>query len=826
MDVKNIFQKICDELGGEYRMFFCNSPLPLQSDEFNLALETPKVVGVGYVTNGSLIPLVNSTAEQVSLFIEFGVPTVQTEQRIAEIEEVIRKLNAKYGEITYTDENGATLVATKYVVVFGTPAPTAPISPTLGHLRQTFGVTVNIVTSEDVAFGNASRVAVEMSVGTYNDVENTINAQWSNSNEVIPKVGINSYTSTVEAQYASDRLTLSYYYNGSAVHRLFENHALSDANVVYGMRYQQNGTITNFKARMLSYTHTNPVGDFQQVTATFAKTSEGLIEQSIVLTITPAENSSITVSRDGIALSSGDYVYPGDILTVSSAANDGYYLTSLTVNGVSISSGTDYIVKSSDVNGVVITNSVEKGAVPTYTLSVSANEGVSVVVLKNGQSLQNEAIIAQNDVLQISAVAQNGYRVQSLMVNGSPFTSGNSIVVTSNVSVVATTSTYNYTLSVDVGFNEGIVESVKNQVNLKIYRKSNFAGESLNELIFDSDTASELPTTVTVSYGDTLSAYYTITNTNKFVMSSFEINDIEQQNNATFTIGGATVLNLKFGYVYYLFSVNKLRSGMAINVSTGTSDGKDDIPSGSYVHYGQMIYCRFSTNPKEGDWRIAKVTVVNPTTYTFSTNYVTSQLYRLTVEGIKGETDAQNSVISIGCTAAALVTLYDYEGNLYEQAPNYYPGGTFAFPSYPSNIKYEFKGWGTSVEGGAIYEAGDIYTGSTASFYAQGRKKIFISFTAQKGTDDNIVWSCNKYWDGALFSSATEQTVYLGAKLKGTNDILALGSFSKNSNEAGPYITSVPGYTSGSLIYIGFTAMSGETYQSTIRDAFYVYMIL
>ena len=81
MDVKNIFQKICELFGGEYRMFFCNSPTPLQSEAFNFALSTPKVVGVGYVSNGSYVPLVNSTAEQVTLFIEFGVPTKQTEQR-------------------------------------------------------------------------------------------------------------------------------------------------------------------------------------------------------------------------------------------------------------------------------------------------------------------------------------------------------------------------------------------------------------------------------------------------------------------------------------------------------------------------------------------------------------------------------------------------------------------------------------------------------------------------------------------------------------------------------------------------------------------------
>ena len=140
MDVKNIFQKICDELGGDYRMFFCNSPTPLQSEAFNLALATPKVVGVGYVSNGNYIPLVDSTAEQVTLFIEFGVPTKQTEQRLAEIEKVITALNAKYGEITYVNDSGDVDTATKYVMVFSKPAPTAAITPSLGQLRQTFGV--------------------------------------------------------------------------------------------------------------------------------------------------------------------------------------------------------------------------------------------------------------------------------------------------------------------------------------------------------------------------------------------------------------------------------------------------------------------------------------------------------------------------------------------------------------------------------------------------------------------------------------------------------------------------------------------------------------
>ena len=63
-----------------------------------------------------------------------------TEQRLAEIEAVIAELNAKYGEITYVNDSGDVDTATKYVMVFSKPAPTAAITPSLGQLSRTFGV--------------------------------------------------------------------------------------------------------------------------------------------------------------------------------------------------------------------------------------------------------------------------------------------------------------------------------------------------------------------------------------------------------------------------------------------------------------------------------------------------------------------------------------------------------------------------------------------------------------------------------------------------------------------------------------------------------------
>lgn len=58
------------------------------------------------------------------------------------------------------------------------------------------------------------------------------------------------------------------------------------------------------------------------------------------LTITAGENSTITVTRNDVAVSAGeDAISYGDVLTISASAGEGYELSTLTVNGNDFVSG-------------------------------------------------------------------------------------------------------------------------------------------------------------------------------------------------------------------------------------------------------------------------------------------------------------------------------------------------------------------------------------------------------------------------------------------------------------------------------------------------------
>lgn len=807
MDVKNIFQKICDELGGDYRMFFCNSPTPLQSEAFNLALATPKVVGVGYVSNGNYIPLVDSTAEQVTLFIEFGVPTKQTEQRLAEIEEVITALNAKYGEITYVNDSGDVDMATKYVMVFSKPAPTAAITPSLGQLRQTFGVMAQIVTSADVAFGNAATVQIQSSEYFFSDLENTVSAQWTNTNEVIPRVGINSFSSSVEAQYASDRLVVNYYYNGSSLHRLLESHAVNDSNVTYTLKYKQNNVSTTFKARMLSYTHSNPVGGFQQVTAVFARASVDSIQESFVLTINPAAHSTITVTREGVALSSGDLVYAGDVLRVSSTAATGYTLTSLTVNGVAIESGKTYTVNTNEPNGVNVMNTVRSGTVQTFVLSVSAALGSTITVTKDNTPLQNGSIIQEGDVIKIIATPKTGYDITSLKVNGSNFTSGNTLTVSGDVSVETQAMLQSFVLTANIGFKEGIAgEAVKGQVNLKIYRTANYYGVSENTVILDSDNGTP-PMTVNVNYGDVLKYVYTITDEKKFKLYEFTINDEEMQNNAQTVVTGTVTVDLLFDYLLYTFTIDTSKSAGAVNI-TATGAGGVVLSSGSKVHSGEQISITFDS--RSTGYSVFSYSIVN--------NSQTDTEYPGNTLTTKQFNAAGN--VTVSCTAASVLQFYDYDMNMTSSRLLIY-GDSYILPTY-TDENYYFVQW---ISQNHNYTAGESYSGPNASFIPSGYPIVRINgfYTYVGNTTTTVV--CKKYFKGELTTLPNNKNgkLYAHGNMGNTTWDCVWDENDTAQSNTTTVAVGIPAPTTITFDYIGTVPYYGEAHNEWLDSSNNIY---
>lgn len=67
------------------------------------------------------------------------------------------------------------------------------------------------------------------------------------------------------------------------------------------------------------------------------------------LTISPGANSSITVKKNGSAVSSGATVYAGDVLAISATASTGFSISGVTVNGNAIANNSSYTVGSAAV---------------------------------------------------------------------------------------------------------------------------------------------------------------------------------------------------------------------------------------------------------------------------------------------------------------------------------------------------------------------------------------------------------------------------------------------------------------------------------------------
>ena len=149
------------------------------------------------------------------------------------------------------------------------------------------------------------------------------------------------------------------------------------------------------------------------------------------LSISAGTGSTVTVLRNGSALSNGATLTYGDRLTVNFAAQSGYTLLTHTLNGASFASGDTHTVTDAVT---VAATAVRK----TYTLSVSAGAGSTVTVLRNGTALPDGAVITHGDTLTVRFAAQAGYELLTHTLNGASFPSGGTHTVSGAVAVAAT----------------------------------------------------------------------------------------------------------------------------------------------------------------------------------------------------------------------------------------------------------------------------------------------------------------------------------------------------------------------------------------------------
>lgn len=151
------------------------------------------------------------------------------------------------------------------------------------------------------------------------------------------------------------------------------------------------------------------------------------------LTLDKTGNCTVAYTVNGVSASAGANVLKyGDKLVITVTASTGSTITKLKVNNKNYTSGTEIIVDTDVAVEVVST-------LNTYTLAVTDDEHCTVAVTKGGVAVETGANkITYGDVLTITATVGEGYQIATLTVNGEAFTSGNTVTVSGNVTVVAT----------------------------------------------------------------------------------------------------------------------------------------------------------------------------------------------------------------------------------------------------------------------------------------------------------------------------------------------------------------------------------------------------
>jgi hypothetical protein len=171
--------------------------------------------------------------------------------------------------------------------------------------------------------------------------------------------------------------------------------------------------------------------------------------KTYTLSYTNPAGATITVTRNGLALSNGATITHFNELTISVTASTGYNIKSIKVNGSDFTSGNTHTVV--DNVKIEVTTTLK-----TYTLSYSNPTGATITVTRNGSPLSTGATISHFDVLTISVAASTGYNILSINVNSSAFTSGSTHTVSGNVTVSVATSLKTYTLTISQGTGTSI----------------------------------------------------------------------------------------------------------------------------------------------------------------------------------------------------------------------------------------------------------------------------------------------------------------------------------------------------------------------------------
>ena len=270
-----------------------------------------------------------------------------------------------------------------------------------------------------------------------------------------------------------------------------------------------------------------------------------VVGPSYAVTFAEVANGSFVATLNGAAVTSGDQIEEGSVLTLEATPAEGYELVHYTVNGLAI-----------EGNTVTVDGEMTIGAefaLKNFAVTIAEIAGGSLEVLYNDAALQSGATVPYGAELTLRATADAGYTFGGYLVNGTA-TQEETLTVTDAVELGATFTLNTYSFS--------FAELEGGSIVVK-------AGET------------ELSTEAPVAHGTvvTLEA----TPAEGYVFKNFTVNGEAIEGN-TYTVESSVAFGAVFELQKFVVTFAQTEGGAFV-----VKNGETAIESGAEVAYGTEL---------------------------------------------------------------------------------------------------------------------------------------------------------------------------------------------------------------------------------------------
>lgn len=548
-------------------------------------------------------------------------------------------------------------------------------------------------------------------------------------------------------------------------------------------------------------------GSTQTPTGDASITADVSIKRISVELPTSISNGSVSAIANGTTYTNSFVVDYGTKITINATANTGYHLNSLKngstniANGITLTATSTISISCSFVINIYTVNITQPAANGTITVTSAGENHTSNFTVTHGTTIT------------IVATPNTGYDFKSLLVNGNSFTSGNSIVVTDNVTVSGSTSANSYLVTITQPAN-GTISAVYNNIT----HTSNFYAEYGSTVRVSISANTGYHVNDITWNGNSVASGSTQTVTGNVTLTgSVSVN--------IYSVSFTNPIGAKFGILYqgrwYYNNTLSVSHGSTIRVQLTADTGyqidsiklnNTDITNGS-----DHIITEACTITATTSLKTYTVTITNPVgatisatigstvyTNTFTANYGTSIKYNITASTgyditsfTYGETtinDGATKVLVGDVTVTAAATLKTYEVDIIQPSD-----GTIKVGSNTTKFTAKhFSSYDVTLTPATGYSVKSLtWNGEEI---ANGSKQTVIGATTVTGSTSAVSQSVNII----QVANGTISIIYNGKEYTSSTDEIPYGS--KVTVNANPNT----GYELTKLTVNGETITSGS----------------